>query len=70
MIDSILISRRFILVVMLIGYSGLYNNVQAATIIRGAEYRVSGYHTFEAIPVSQSSTVRWWMHRTEINEIK
>ncbi len=57
------------LAIMLIGYSWLSNTVQSATIVRGAEYRVSGNHVFEAIPVSQSSTVRWWMHRTEINEI-
>lgn len=54
---------------MLIGYSGLYNNVKAATIIRGAEYRISGSYTFVAVPVSQNSTVRWWVNRKEIDEI-
>lgn len=42
--------------------------LDAASIVKGPAFRVSGSHTFTAVPTVAGAAVRWWVDRTEINE--
>ncbi len=47
-----------------------HDTATAATIVKGAVFRVSGYHTFAAVPSTAGTTVRWWVDRVEIDEAR